>query len=336
MLLGIAGFVVNMATTFQDVAVDGLAVDIMEEDERARASGMMFGGQSIGIALSTALSGMAMARLGPSAAYLLSAGFIGAVTLFVVNLRERPGERGLPWTAGEAHPRNREIHVGAWWPILKSTSVSMVKPVSLFWVLVLIVRGLHYGVFAGVTPLIGTGQVGWTEEQVTGLMGAAQFVAGIAGLTIGGWAGDRFGTKKSGIVMLLALMALSAWMWFGVARWGSATTYTAFVYAWVALDILMTVVTLPISMRLCDPRVAATQFTLYMAISNFGTTLGAWLLGVSDMFGGLPMMFVAVFAMHLVGLGLMLVVPFPQRNEASGKVADQLVEGEGPVLPATG
>ena len=47
----------------------------------------------------------------------------------------------------------------------------MVKPVSLFWVLVLIVRGLHYGVFAGVTPLIGTGQVGWTEEQVTGLMG---------------------------------------------------------------------------------------------------------------------------------------------------------------------
>ena len=35
-LLGMAGFLVNMATTFQDVAVDGLAVDIMEEDERAR------------------------------------------------------------------------------------------------------------------------------------------------------------------------------------------------------------------------------------------------------------------------------------------------------------
>ena len=38
-LLGAAGFVVNMATTFQDVAVDGMAVDIMEEEERARASG---------------------------------------------------------------------------------------------------------------------------------------------------------------------------------------------------------------------------------------------------------------------------------------------------------
>ena len=94
LLLGIGGFVVNMATTFQDVAVDGMAVDIMEEDERARASGMMFGGQSIGIAAATALSGLAIARLGPSAAYLLSAaGFIGAITLYLLLLTERAGER---------------------------------------------------------------------------------------------------------------------------------------------------------------------------------------------------------------------------------------------------
>ena len=48
LLLGIAGFVVNMATTFQDVAVDGMAVDVMEEGEHARASGMMFGGRRSG------------------------------------------------------------------------------------------------------------------------------------------------------------------------------------------------------------------------------------------------------------------------------------------------
>src|SRR5690606_19414013 len=65
-LLGVIGFAVNAATTFQDVAVDGLAVDIMEEEERARASGMMFGGQAIGMSLSTALSGAAIAAYGPS------------------------------------------------------------------------------------------------------------------------------------------------------------------------------------------------------------------------------------------------------------------------------
>ena len=105
LLLGIAGFVVNMATTFQDVAVDGMAVDIMEEEERARASGMMFGGQSIGIAAATAGSGLAIARLGPSAAYLLSASFIGAITLYLLLLTERAGCRSLCGCATLVLPR---------------------------------------------------------------------------------------------------------------------------------------------------------------------------------------------------------------------------------------
>jgi PAT family beta-lactamase induction signal transducer AmpG len=36
LLLGMAGFIVNRVTTFQDVGVDGLAVDIMKGEERAR------------------------------------------------------------------------------------------------------------------------------------------------------------------------------------------------------------------------------------------------------------------------------------------------------------
>jgi len=330
LILGIAGFVVNMATVFQDVAVDGLAVDIMPEAERARASGMMFGGQSIGIASATALSGLAMARLGSSAAYLLSAGFIIAITFYVLWLKERPGERRLPWSAGEAHPRNREIHVGAWLPILKSTFTSMIRLVSLFWIPVLFVRGFHYGVFSGVTPLIGTGDVGWTEVGVTSVVGTAQLVAGILGLTLGGWLGDRFGAKKSTIAMFLALLAISTAMWASVPLWSDPNHFTIFVYVWVSLDILMMVVSLPISMRLCDPRVAATQFTLYMATFNFGITIGAGVVGFSSILGGLPMMFVLVFAGHLVGLVLMTVVEFPRRSSIEAEVADLLPEGRGP------
>ena len=71
-ILGAIGFTVNLATTFQDVAVDGLAVDIMNEDERARGSGMMFGGQSIGIAAATAMCGFVIEDFGAPAAFLLS------------------------------------------------------------------------------------------------------------------------------------------------------------------------------------------------------------------------------------------------------------------------
>ena len=330
LLLGIAGFVVNAATTFQDVAVDGLAVDIMEEEERARASGMMFGGQSIGIATGTAIAGFAIARYGPTAAYLVSAAFIGTITLYVLSLKERSGERRLPWSPGEAHARNRAIHVGAWLPIMKSTFFSMIRFASLFWIPVLLVRGFHYGMFTGATPLIGTGEVGWSEDSITSIVGTAQLVAGILGLTVGGWIGDRLGAKRSTIGFFLAYMLMSATMWAVVPHWQNPAVFTAFVYSWIALDTLLTVVALPISMRLCDPRVAATQFTLYMATANFGISIGAWVLGLSDRLGGLTMMFVLVFGLHLIGLIIMLTVRFPRSVKFEADVAAQLAEGTGP------
>jgi PAT family beta-lactamase induction signal transducer AmpG len=281
---------------------------------------MMFGGQSVGIAAATALSGLAIARLGPAAAYLLSAAFIGAITLYVLRLTERTGERLVPWSTGDVHPRNRAIHIDAWWPIFKSTVGSMMRPVSLLWLPVLLARGFHYGMFTGMTPLIGTRNVGWSEVHVTGVVGTAQLVAGILGLTLGGWLGDTFGARKSTIAMFAALMTMSAAMWFSVAKWGDPTYFTAFVYAWCGLDVLITVVALPISMRLCDPRIAATQFTLYMATSNFGISVAAWVLGFSGRLGGLPMMFVVIFALHLVALLLVALVNFPRRTPVENEI----------------
>ncbi len=330
LLLGVASFAVNMATTFQDVAVDGLAVDIMQEEERARASGMMFGGQSIGMAASTALTGIAIARLGPTAAYLLSALFIGMITLYILWLREREGERRLPWSGGQVHPRNREIHLGAWGPILRNTLKSMILPVSLLWIPVLLVRGIHYGVLNGASPLMGAGEVGWDEETITGIVGSAQLVAGLLGLTLGGWMGDTLGAKKSTITMFVLFMTVSAAMLLTQHMWSDASLFTAFIYAWVVLDIMITVVALPISMRLCDPSVAATQFTLYMATSNFGTTIGAALLGMSAILGGMQGMFGVVFGFHLLGLLLMIFVKFPRRTAVQDAVAQQLAEGSGP------
>ncbi len=139
-LLGAIGFVVNAATTVQDVAIDGMAVDVMQEDERARAGGMMFGGQSIGIAASAAGSGAVIASFGISAAYAAAALFIELVTFLVLLVRERSGERLLPWSEGSARPENLAVHAGAWWPILRNTIVSLLRPISLVLIPVLVSR----------------------------------------------------------------------------------------------------------------------------------------------------------------------------------------------------
>lgn len=323
-ILGGIGFVVNMATTFQDVAVDGLAVDIMEEDERARGSGMMFGGQSIGIATATALTGAVIGAYGAPAAYAIVAGLILLLCLYILAFNEREGERKLPWQVGTAHPRNIEMQVGAWWPILKTTFVSMIKAPSVLWTPVLLGRGLLYGGLTGVTPLIGSNYLGWNEAEISSLTAAAGLVAGVLCLTLGGWLGDRYGAKRTSIGWLIVQLGMCATMYFSVSEWSNEMLFMAFVYAWISLDMLLTVSCLPISMRLCDPRTAATQFTIYMAISNFGISIGAFALSKVDGFGGLPSIFLVVGAGMAVALTLLIFVRYPRRPEYYAALAAKL------------
>ncbi|NNC51838.1 MAG: MFS transporter [Erythrobacter sp.] len=314
-ILGGIGFAVNMATTFQDVAVDGLAVDIMTEDERARGSGMMFGGQAIGIAAATAICGFVIEDFGAPAAFLIVSALIFALCIYIASFRERSGERSLPWGTGQAHERNLAIQLDAWWPLLKATFNSMRKLVSLLWIPCLFGRGVLYGGFTGATPLIGANYAGWDTSEISSLTATAGLLAGVLCMTLGGWLGDKFGAKRIGIMWVASGIVLCVVMYLGVEYWSNSAVFMAFVYFWIPLDMLITVALLPISMRLCDPTVAATQFTIYMAISNFGISFGAFMLGKTDALGGLPSIFIIVGAGLAVALSLLLTVQYPRRPE---------------------
>lgn len=331
-LLGAIGFAVNAATTFQDVAVDGLAVDIMEEEERARASGMMFGGQAIGMALSTALSGAAITAYGPSAAYLLSALFIGVVTMLVIAVRERPAERHLPWSKGAASPINLGIQADRWWPILKQTVTSIIRPASLIFLPIMLIQGTQYGFMTGATPLIATGSTGWGEAHTTAIVGTGHLVAGIAGMTIGGLLGDKLGAKWAAILFLTCWVGLNSAMFVAQPLWADSSFFTGFVIAWTSLATLITVATLPIAMRLSHRTVAATQFTLYMALNNFGISLGAMLLGFADRLGGIAPLFGLLILADIVAITILLTARFPTRQiEDSGDAGLPPAEG---LMPA--
>ena len=85
---------------------------------------------------------------------------------------------------------------------------------------------------------------------------------------------------------------------------------------------------LPICMRLCHPRVAATQFTIYMALTNFGITFGAFALSRIDSLGGLPSIFLVVGGGMILSLTLLLTVKFPRRS----KIPEQLEAEPGGAL----
>jgi len=95
----------------------------------------------------------------------------------------------------------------------------------------------------------------------------------------------------------------------------------AFVYAWISLDLLLAVALPPISMRLCEAKVAATRFTIYMAVSNFGISFGAFVLSKIDSVGGLPSIFPTIGAGMLISLTLLLSVRYPRRPEHYEQIA---------------
>jgi PAT family beta-lactamase induction signal transducer AmpG len=320
--LAAIGFAVNMATTFQDVAVDGLAVDIMSEDERARGAGMMFGGQAIGIAAASAICGFVIEDFGAPAAFIVIAGLIGLLCAYIAAFAEREGERRLPWSAGEAHERNLEVQVEAWGPLLRSTFSALTKVVSLLWLPVLFSRGILYGGLTGATPLIGANYTGWDTSAISSLTASAGLVGGVLAMTLGGWLGDRFGAKRIGIMWLMVQLAGLGAMYLGQDLWTSGAVFMVFVVGWISLDLLLTVALLPVSMRLCEASVAATQFTIYMAVSNFGISFGAFVLGRTDDMGGLASIFLVFAAGCAVALALLATVRFPRRPEYYAREAE--------------
>ncbi|MBX7526511.1 MFS transporter [Qipengyuania vesicularis] len=314
-ILGALGFMLNTATAFQDVAVDGLAVDIMTEEERARGSGMMFGGQSIGIAAATAICGFVIEDFGAPGAFLTVAAILLALCVYTTAFRERTGERRYPWSEGDAHSRNIDIQLDAWWPILRSTFVSLFAGKSLLWMIAMFSAGILYGGMTGAVPLIGANYVGWDVSTISSHNASAGLVGGILCMTLGGWLGDRYGAKRIGIMWIVITLALLSTMYLSVSYWGVPALFLVFVYGWMALNVLRTVALLPVSMRLCDPTVAATQFTIYMAVANFGISFGAFMLGQSERLGGLQSIFVVCGAGLMVTLILLLTVQFPRRPE---------------------
>ena len=102
------GFVINTFAALQDVAVDGMAIDVLPENERGRANAFMAFGQVIGFSGFGALDGALLVSFGLPVVAIVSTLAVGLILLFATLVREREGEKLLPWTAGATYPRQAQ------------------------------------------------------------------------------------------------------------------------------------------------------------------------------------------------------------------------------------
>jgi PAT family beta-lactamase induction signal transducer AmpG len=279
-LLTYVTFLVMAGAATQDVAVDGMAVDILADREQGTASAVMFGGQALGIAAAGAGGGYLLQHYGSATAFLAFLPPIALITLFAVALRERPGERRFPWSAGEIAAENRDRHVGAWIPIFLVTLKSLVKRDSL----ILVVGSSFFraagGLITPLIPILGTTMVGYTTATYSGTVSTIDLALAVIAIGAGSFLTVRLGPKYASILVLLVLGGWCAYTLLGKSLWLTTAGFLAGYVVYSLFTTLSAITTNPLRMQLSDPRVAATQFTIYNSLSNLPVSLGATLFGV--------------------------------------------------------
>jgi PAT family beta-lactamase induction signal transducer AmpG len=249
--------------------------------------------------------------------------------LFGTVIREREGERRLPWSHGESHPVNRAIQVEAWWPLLKGSFVALTVPLSLALVPVLLSRAMPAGAHEAFHPILVTGTTGWSLNDYTRVASTAQLVAGLLGLTLGGFLVDAVGTRRALPVLLLLGAAAIGTMALAKPYWQSDLVVSTYIFGIETIAIFVNIAIIPICMRMCSPAVAATQFTIYMAIANFGRPLGATLAASTAGQGRPELMYGALAGIWTMAAILVVLARFPERGAAYEAAAEVLPQGEG-------
>ena len=293
-LIAAFAFALGLSSAVQDVAVDGLAVDILPADEIERVNGYMFGAQAIGLAVSAATSGYLIAYVGLPVAALTLAAIIAAILMLVLVVRERPGERLLPWTSGAASQRNLDLHLGAFGPIIRNLGTAMLTRQTLILIPALVAVVAAWGIFLGLAPLFAANVLGWEKAVYSGWSGWASLVAGLAGALLFGSIAARWGARRMFIISALLAAASAAAMFALQGYWTNPVYLIAAIFMFNALVVLRGVTSGSLAMRLCTPAIAATQFAVFMAILNLGRTLASASLGWLDSLGGIPAMFAAM------------------------------------------
>ena len=273
-------FMIGAGSAIQDVAVDGLAVDILPEPEQGTASAWMFGGQTVGRALSGMAAGIGLEFYGSQTTFLFFLPFILLITLYVVFLKERPGEKRFPWSEGEVSPVNTERHVGAWLPMAKAAFTSLIKFDSLKLLAAASFSRSAGGFFDTMWPIIAVGVVGFSTASYAGMISTVDLVMAVVSIGVGSFLTRALGPRRASVLVWISFGALALFILYGQAIWAVTTGFVIMSAVWSLHSTCTSICTNPLRMQLSDPTVAATQFTIYNSLSNLPVSIGATVFAI--------------------------------------------------------
>jgi PAT family beta-lactamase induction signal transducer AmpG len=271
-------FVHNCFASLQDVATDALAVDLLEEDERGRVNGMMWASKLFGIGVGGALLGKVIAAWGLPAAVLAQAVGVMVILAVVLCVRERAGERLMPWTPGSIQATGMHaVELGVI-GVAREMVRALWMPTTFFALLVALAGPICEGLYIPLTTELFVRDFGWGAERFSEAQGTLGILGELIGALAGGFLCDRFGQRR--MILIGSVLTAAVLAAFGLtATWWSEPWFpvVALLPLFKGSYAFVTVSMFSLFMRLSWTGAAACQFTLYMAMSNVGFVLGSGL-----------------------------------------------------------
>ncbi len=295
-LYALLGFLLMMGMALYDTATDGLALDTTPEVEQGTIQGLMVGGRALGVAIISVFFGFFANYFSWHYAFW-SLAVISAVALVLAffikegRVKEHPA---FEWKAFKTLGR-KEIFslaiLGALYSLIINSVAEIMNP--------------FFESRFSITPLIA------------GLYSAVWGMGIVLGGLLGGRQTDKLGHRKSVVIaMVVSLVSIVLFLI-------SPNQYVAFLIALAfgfAFGFYETVY-FATSMARTDPRIAASMFSVLMAIANIGTGIGLAVTGVMVDGVGYIWTFIILAALNLLAIPLIPVV-FGKPSSEQAKAVD--------------
>ena len=275
-LLMAVGFVINVFTAAQDVAVDGMCIDLVPIEEEGRLNSYLSFGKAVGWATFTAIIGTLLVNYGTRMTALVCSVGAAVVLVYLLLVRERPGERLLPWTRGEASPQNDPPP--SFREMFSDLNHVLWTRASLVMMLIMFMAGMFSGYGRALMPIAAVQVFEFTTPQWSELNAVMGFAGAVMALFLGPII-DRRGAKSvMGLTILLTGIHAFT-LAFTQEIWSNETYVLVMVSVWILLLPIIMVCVLALAMSICTSAESATQFAIYMSVCNIGATVGSLFYG---------------------------------------------------------
>ncbi len=304
-------FVLSLFTAVQDVATDGLAVEITPTNQQGRMNALMWGSKIVSIAVWLAAGTWLINNLGFQDAVLVPAAAILVVLIGVFIVREHPGEKQLPWSEGRASEEAVLVQHESWRSLFRTLFKMILTRSNLLLLLVLLLFQLSFACVDTLNKIFIVQEVLWTDSAASNWIATCILISGVGGLLFGGFLLKKYGSLKIVKWGLITLILLAGSMAVLKPYWQSPGLIESFTLIFSFAYTISTISMLALAMTCCVKSIAATQFTVYMAFANLGIMSGAKLLAVLKGFLDWQIIFLVICILALV------VIFFIRRLELS-------------------